>query len=74
MFRLCELGCGAGNTVFPFLQEMEALKTHDFMVYACDYSTKAIQVVKSNDLYNEAKCKAIVYGKNQLIYKFSIVY
>eukprot|EP00842_Homolaphlyctis_polyrhiza_P003207 jgi/Hompol1/3888/HPOL_003384-RA len=58
-FTMCEIGCGAGNTVFPFLKEVG----HDVnvMVYACDYSAEAINVVKTHSEYNESKCKAFVY-------------
>nr|KAJ3419601.1 hypothetical protein HK105_006748 [Polyrhizophydium stewartii] len=57
-FVLWEIGCGAGNTVFPFLQEAAEA---DVMVYASDYSSEAISVVKSNDLYDESRCKAFVH-------------
>ncbi|KAJ3276274.1 hypothetical protein HDV01_005722 [Terramyces sp. JEL0728] len=53
---IVELGCGAGNTVFPFLQERP-----DAFVYAFDYSSEAVNVVKSNELYDTTKCKAMVY-------------
>jgi len=59
-FRICEIGCGAGNTVFPFLEQAQ-LMGRDVFAYACDYSKDAIQVVQSNPLYDETKCKAIVY-------------
>ncbi|KAH9249791.1 hypothetical protein BASA81_012469 [Batrachochytrium salamandrivorans] len=58
VFSLCEIGCGAGNTVFPFLNETADANV---MVYACDYSKEAIGVVKSSPLYDPLKCKAFVY-------------
>jgi tRNAThr (cytosine32-N3)-methyltransferase len=42
LFSLIEIGCGAGNTVFPFLAETKA----NVFVNACDYSKEAVQVVK----------------------------
>ena len=51
-----EIGCGAGNTVFPFIE-----KAKDVFVYACDYSAEAVEVVKSNPLYDTQKCKAFVF-------------
>ncbi|KAI8923631.1 S-adenosyl-L-methionine-dependent methyltransferase [Entophlyctis helioformis] len=57
-FTLCEMGCGAGNTVFPFLQEAGEAKV---FVYACDYSKEAVGVVKGSELYDESRCKGIVY-------------
>ncbi|KAJ3045514.1 hypothetical protein HDV00_009168 [Rhizophlyctis rosea] len=57
-FNVMEIGCGAGNTVFPLLSE--AADANVF-VYACDYSKTAVGVVKSNPEYNESKCRAFVF-------------
>ncbi|TPX69310.1 hypothetical protein SpCBS45565_g02567 [Spizellomyces sp. 'palustris'] len=57
-YNVFEIGCGAGNTVFPLLNE--AARSNVF-VYACDYSKVAVDVVKSNPEYNESKCHAFVY-------------
>jgi len=43
-----EVGCGAGNAVFPLLS---ANKNPDLHLFACDYSSQAIKVVQSNPLY-----------------------
>jgi len=56
--KIFEIGCGAGNTMFPFLEEAG---TSDVFAYACDYSSVAISVVQSSPFYNTDKCKAFVY-------------
>ncbi|KAJ3179966.1 hypothetical protein HDU85_004250 [Gaertneriomyces sp. JEL0708] len=57
-FNVFEIGCGAGNTVFPLLRE--AAESNAF-VYAADYSQVAVDVVKAHPDYNTGKCKAFVY-------------
>lgn len=43
-FRILEVGCGAGNTVFPVLRHHQ----HDprTWMYACDFSSVAVDIVK----------------------------
>lgn len=41
--KIVEIGCGAGNTVFPLLAVNE---NPDLVVHACDYSARAVEVVK----------------------------
>ncbi|WWD21670.1 hypothetical protein CI109_106156 [Kwoniella shandongensis] len=43
-----EVGCGAGNTVFPLLLRNE---NPELVVHATDYSSTAVKVVKSNPMY-----------------------
>jgi methyltransferase-like protein 6 len=50
---LLEAGCGVGNTIFPLLEEYGHL-----FVYACDFSPRAVEYVKSNPLYSENRCYA----------------
>ncbi|KAJ1902412.1 hypothetical protein LPJ66_000023 [Kickxella alabastrina] len=57
-FRIMEVGCGAGNAVFPLLADV---RDPCLFVYACDYSKTAINVVKANEAYNESRCKAFVW-------------
>ncbi|XP_033108272.1 tRNA N(3)-methylcytidine methyltransferase METTL6-like [Anneissia japonica] len=49
---LLEVGCGVGNALFPLLEENKNL-----MIYACDFSPRAVQFVKDNPLYNESRVK-----------------
>lgn len=49
-----ELGCGVGNMVFPLVRE----GFPNFYFYACDFSPRAVEFVKSNPLYDESKMKA----------------
>lgn len=53
---LLEVGCGAGNFIFPLLSENPS----SFFVHACDFSPRAVDLVKSNELYNEDYVKAFV--------------
>ncbi|KAJ9474772.1 tRNA(Thr) (cytosine(32)-N(3))-methyltransferase [Pseudozyma hubeiensis] len=57
-----EVGCGAGNTVFPLLQINQ---NTELVVHACDYSKEAVGVVQSNPLYKDppggATCHASVW-------------
>ncbi|KAI5453698.1 hypothetical protein NCC49_005517 [Naganishia albida] len=43
-----EIGCGAGNTVFPLLAKNE---NPQLVIHACDYAASAVEVVKSNPMY-----------------------
>lgn len=52
---LLEVGCGTGNFIYPLLAEDTS-----FFIYACDFSPRAIELVKSNSLYDESRVKAFV--------------
>lgn len=40
-----QVGCGAGNTIFPVIASYP-----DAFVYACDFSPRAIELVKVGNL------------------------
>jgi len=50
---LFEVGCGAGNFFYPLLEEGK-----DLVVYACDFSTRAVELVKSDPRFLDEKIKA----------------
>ncbi|KAJ2030977.1 hypothetical protein IW146_009248 [Coemansia sp. RSA 922] len=52
---LLEIGCGVGNFVWPILK-----RNPDISVYACDFSPRAVDFVKANELYSEDRCRAFV--------------
>ena len=51
-YSVLEVGCGAGNTVFPLLR----LVPSSAHVYACDFSTEAVNLVKSHAEYDPGRC------------------
>ncbi|KAI9595972.1 methyltransferase-like protein 6-like protein [Syncephalis fuscata] len=55
-----EVGCGVGNFVFP---TMQAHPTHRF--FACDFSKRAIDFVKSSPEYDTDRCYAFVCDLTQ---------
>ncbi|KAJ1736280.1 hypothetical protein LPJ61_000064 [Coemansia biformis] len=57
-FRIMEVGCGAGNAVFPLLADIEDPR---LFVYACDFSKTAVDVVKASDAYDPDRCAAFVW-------------
>ncbi|GAB6026856.1 Methyltransferase-like protein 6 [Chamberlinius hualienensis] len=50
---LLEVGCGVGNFLFPLLKE-----NTNIFIYACDFSLRAVNFVKENQLYDEKRCFA----------------
>ncbi|XP_067891452.1 mRNA N(3)-methylcytidine methyltransferase METTL8 isoform X2 [Heterodontus francisci] len=57
-FRIFEVGCGAGNCVFPILGE---IRNPSAFLYCCDFSACAVELVKSHPLYNASQCYAFVH-------------
>lgn len=51
---MLEVGCGVGNLIFPLVFE----KCNDYFIHACDFSARAIELVKNNELYDETKMRA----------------
>jgi tRNAThr (cytosine32-N3)-methyltransferase len=53
-----EVGAGAGNTAFPILKANE---NPHLMVHACDFSSKAVELMKCNEAYDPAHIQASVW-------------
>lgn len=52
---LLEIGCGVGNFVYPLLKENKKI-----FVYACDFSSDAVSLLKANSEYNTDRCYGFV--------------
>ncbi|KAK9843966.1 hypothetical protein WJX81_000623 [Elliptochloris bilobata] len=52
---MLEVGCGAGNTVFPLLEANPRA-----FVYACDFSPRAVRLVRANQAYGHGRAAAFV--------------
>lgn len=49
-----EIGAGAGNTLFPV---MKANENEGLVLHACDFSRKAVELIRSSPLYNAPESK-----------------
>lgn len=55
---ILEIGAGAGNTAFPVLARN---KNPKLRLHACDFSKKAVEVMRSNESYNPERMQADVW-------------
>jgi len=70
-----QVGCGAGNTIFPVIASYP-----DAFVYACDFSARAIELVKVgnllyinlNSLSNLSSCCMCLHSGLTLVFFDSI--
>ncbi|XP_065787823.1 tRNA N(3)-methylcytidine methyltransferase METTL8, mitochondrial isoform X6 [Muntiacus reevesi] len=58
-FRILEVGCGAGNSVFPILNTLQNVP--GFFLYCCDFASGAVELVKSHASYRASQCCAFVH-------------
>ncbi|XP_040187714.1 tRNA N(3)-methylcytidine methyltransferase METTL2A [Rana temporaria] len=57
-YCILEVGCGVGNTVFPILQTNN---DPGLFVYCCDFSSTAVELVKTKPQYDPSRCFAFVH-------------
>lgn len=55
---ILEVGAGAGNTAFPILKANE---NEELMVHACDFSKKAVELIRENEAFDEQHLSADVW-------------
>ena len=55
---ILEVGAGAGNTAFPILAANQNL---ELMVHACDFSSKAVNLINTNPAYDSDHLQASVW-------------
>ncbi|KAF2630812.1 methyltransferase, partial [Macroventuria anomochaeta] len=53
-----EVGAGAGNSAFPILQNSQ---NPNLKIHACDFSKKAVELIRGHELYDETKIQADVW-------------
>ncbi|XP_021597417.1 uncharacterized protein LOC110603801 isoform X2 [Manihot esculenta] len=52
---ILEVGCGAGNTIFPLVATYP-----DIFVHACDFAPRAVNLVKTHKDYKDTQVRAFV--------------
>ncbi|XP_017127191.1 methyltransferase-like protein isoform X1 [Drosophila elegans] len=52
-----ELGCGVGNTILPLLQYSSEAQ---LKVFGCDFSARAIEILRSQPQFDEKRCEVFV--------------
>lgn len=53
---LLEVGCGAGNAIWPLVESHQHLR-----VFACDFAPKAVELVQSHPAYDPSRVTAFVH-------------
>ncbi|KAF1953975.1 methyltransferase [Byssothecium circinans] len=53
-----EVGAGAGNSAFPILQRS---RNPGLKIHACDFSKKAVELIRANDMYDPKRIQADVW-------------
>ncbi|KAJ3601170.1 hypothetical protein NHX12_032143 [Muraenolepis orangiensis] len=68
-YRILEVGCGVGNTVFPILKTNN---DQGLFVYCCDFSSTAVELVKANPEYDPERCFAFVHDMCSMEAEFPV--
>ncbi|KAK2492027.1 hypothetical protein MC885_021281, partial [Smutsia gigantea] len=58
-FRILEVGCGVGNSVFPILNTLQ--NSPESFLYCCDFASEAVELVKLHLSYRAGQCCAFVH-------------
>ncbi|XP_077072829.1 tRNA N(3)-cytidine methyltransferase METTL8, mitochondrial [Siphateles boraxobius] len=56
-FRILEVGCGVGNSVFPIISTIRGSKA---FLYCCDFSSRAVELIQEHPDYDPMVCHAFV--------------
>lgn len=56
--RILDVGCGVGNTTIPIL---EATNYSSLFVYCCDFSKKAVELLRSDSRVSSSRCYPFVW-------------
>uniref|UniRef100_A0A6B2G5C4 tRNA N(3)-methylcytidine methyltransferase n=1 Tax=Myxobolus squamalis TaxID=59785 RepID=A0A6B2G5C4_MYXSQ len=65
--KILEVGCGAGNIVFPILKS-----TKQTAVYCCDFSSEAIANLKSSICFDASRCYPFVCDLTDFSFSYPI--
>ncbi|XP_017955782.1 methyltransferase-like protein isoform X1 [Drosophila navojoa] len=57
-----ELGCGVGNTILPILQYSTETQLR---IYGCDFSARAIEILRSQPQFDDKRCEVFVMDATQ---------
>lgn len=55
--KIFEIGCGVGNTIIPILKYSTE---ESLQVYGCDFSSKAIDILKNSEEFDSKRCEVFV--------------
>lgn len=55
--KIFEIGCGVGNTILPILKYS---REKELKIYGCDFSSKAIEILRENNEYDSERCEVFI--------------
>ncbi|XP_044274327.1 mRNA N(3)-methylcytidine methyltransferase METTL8 isoform X1 [Varanus komodoensis] len=59
-YRILEVGCGAGNSVFPVLKAIR--QNPRVFLYCCDFASGAVELIKLHSCFDASRCFAFVHN------------
>ena len=60
-FRILEIGCGNGSTVFPVLLDSNHPDTY---IYCCDFSASAVEIVRQSPKFDSRRYSLDLFSLN----------